>query len=104
MHTHITTCVQIVRDSSIYLKRINHSTTVATHLYVGDTLSYTLPPRLYYNNLHGEGDKGLVGQTKATQTRFTVYRQHFSHIPSGRAVIIHYSLVIFFKIMSHAPQ
>ena len=39
MHTHITTCVQIVRDSSIYLKRINHSTTVAAHLYVGDTLS-----------------------------------------------------------------
>ena len=40
---------------------------------------------------------------KATQTRFTVYRQHFSYIPSGQAVIIHYSLVIFF-IMSHAPQ
>ena len=41
---------------------------------------------------------------KAPQSRFAVYRQHFSHIPSGRAVIIHYSLANYCKIVSHAPR
>ena len=48
--------------------------------------------------------KQAPGYAKATQTRFTVYRQHLPHIPSARAVIIHYLLAIFFNIMSHAPQ
>ena len=47
---------------------------------------------------------GSAAHDKATQTRFTVYRQHFSHIPSGWVVIIHYSLAIFFKIISHTLQ
>ena len=38
----------------------------------------------------------LILYSKASQSRFADYRHHFPNTSSGRAVIIHYSLAIFF--------
>ena len=76
--------------------RHRHSGKISTHAQL----------LIFHSHRHTHDNPTKVRSTtsiKAPQSRFAVYRQHFFHIPSGRAVIIHYSLANSSKIMSYAP-